>query len=156
MDMPQPSLAHRKLARLAGEWRGEDTMFPSSWAPEGNVAQAHHSTRVAMAGFGVVVDFEQERDGKVVYSGMGVWTVDPQDVHNECVLYWFDSIGMGMETYRGGWKGDVLSVRSKNPMGYFRLTYDLSAADTIRTRMDTSPDGKQWSGMFEGLYHRQS
>jgi len=156
MEMPQPTEAHLKLARLAGEWSGEDTMFPSDWDPEGSTAQAHHSIRVAIGGFGVVVDMEQRRDGEVVFSGVGVWTVDPQDHDHECVLYWFDSIGMGMETFRGGWEGDVLTVSSKGSTGRFRLTYDLSEADTLRARMDTSPDGDQWKGMFEGTYRREA
>jgi len=154
MDMPLPTEAHRKLERLAGEWSGDDKMTPSDWVPEGATAQAHHSFRVTIGGFGVLDEFEQKRDVVVVYSGAGMWTVDPRDQDNECVLYWFDSLGMGIEAYRGGWDGDVLIMRSRNSMGYFRMTYDLSKADTIRTRMETSPDGKQWSGMFEGVYHR--
>ena len=155
MDMPQPTDAHRRLARLAGSWSGEERMFPSEWDPEGGVANARNSARVALGDFAVLVDYEQERDGHGVYSGHGVWTVDPQDEENECVLFWFDSIGMGLETFRGGWDGDVLTVRSRNPMGQFRLTYDLSEAGTIRARMETSPDGGEWRPMFEGTYHRE-
>jgi hypothetical protein len=156
MEMPLPTAAHHQLYRLAGEWRGEDTMFPSDWAPEGSVAQASHSNRVSLGGFGVIDEFEQSRDGVVTFAGVGMWTVDPADTKNQCVLYSFDSLGMGMETYRGGWKGDVLIVQSRNPMGHFKMTYDLSDPDTVRSRMDFAADGKAWGGMFEGVYQRES
>ena len=155
MDMPQPTDAHRRLARLAGQWSGEERIFPSEWDPEGGVAQAAHSTRVALGEFAVLVDYEQQRDGHVVYSAHGVWTVDPQDHEHECVLYWFDSIGMGLETFRGGWDGDVLTVRSRNPTSHFRVTYDLSEAGTIRARMEASTDGEEWHPMFDGTYRRE-
>jgi hypothetical protein len=156
MDMPVPTIAHHRLHRLAGEWRGEDKMFPSQWEPEGAVAQAKHSNRISLEGFGLIDEFEQSRDGKTVFSGVGMWTIDPKDTKNECVLYWFDSLGMGIDVYRGGWKGDVLSVQSRNPMGHFKLTYDLSDPDEIKSRMDASADGKSWNGMFEGVYRRES
>ncbi len=152
--MPQPTDAHRSLARLAGQWSGEEQMFPSEWDPQGGVANGRNTARVALGEFAVVTDYEQERDGETVFSGHGVWTVDPNDQENECVLYWFDSIGMGLEVFRGGWDGDVLTVRSRNPMGHARLTSDLSEPGLVRTLMETSPDGEQWKPMFEGRYRR--
>ena len=154
MKMPKPTDRHRQLSRLAGRWSGKETMFPSQWDPEGGVAQASNSARVALGDFAVVTDYEQSRDGQVVFTGHGVWTVDPED--QKCVLYWFDSIGMGLETFRGDWEGDVLTVQSRNSMGHARLIYDLSEADTIRSRMETSTDGEEWRAMFEGTYHRES
>ena len=155
MEMPQPTDAHRSLARLAGEWSGEERMFPSEWDPEGGVARGRTTARVALAEFAVVTDYEQERDGQITFSGHGVWTVDPRDAESECVLYWFDSLGMGVETFRGGWQGDVLRVRSRNPMGHARLTYDLSEPGVLRTLMETSRDGERWSPMYEGSYRRE-
>ncbi len=155
MEMPRPTDAHRRLARLAGGWVGDEKMFPSEWDPEGGVALGRTSARVALGEFAVVTDYEQERDGQTTFSGHGVWTVDPNDPGNECVLYWFDSIGMGLEVFRGGWNGDILTVQSRNPMGHARLTYDLSEGGVIRTRMETSPDGERWQAVFEGGYHRE-
>ncbi len=155
MDMPQPSDAHRRLARLAGQWAGEEKMFPSEWDPKGGVAVGRTSARVALGEFAVVSDYEQERDGRTTFIGHGVWTVDPSDQENECVLYWFDSIGMGLEAFRGGWEGDILTVQSRNAMGHARLTYDLSESGLIRTRMETSQDGDGWETMFEGEYRRE-
>jgi len=155
MDMPQPTDAHKKLARLAGRWSGEETMFPSQWDPKGGTATGRTNARVALGDFAVLSDYEQERDGQVVFSGHAIWTVDPHDKEHACVLYWFDSIGMGLETFRGSWKGDVLTVRSRNPMGHARLTYDASNPKVMKSRMETSQDGESWSPMFEGTYHRQ-
>lgn len=155
MEMPQPTDAHRNLTRLAGKWSGEEKMFPSQWDPEGGVAVGRTSARVALGEFAVVTDYEQERDGQTTFSGHGVWTVDPRDRENECVLYWFDSIGMGLEAYRGGWDGDVLTVRSHTPMGQARLTYDLSEPRSIRARMENSSDGENWNLMFEATYRRE-
>jgi hypothetical protein len=35
MYVPQPTEQHRRLRRLAGRWQGTETVFPSSWAPDG-------------------------------------------------------------------------------------------------------------------------
>jgi hypothetical protein len=155
MDMPQPTDAHRSLARLAGQWAGEEKMFPSDWDPQGGVAIGRTTARVALAEFAVVADYEQQRDGQTTFTGHGVWTVDPRDQENDCALYWFDSIGMGLEIFRGGWDGEVLTVRSRNPMGHARLTYDFSESGVIRSRMEMSPDGEQWKPLFEGEYRRE-
>ncbi len=155
MEMPQPTDAHVSLGRLAGQWSGEEQMFPSEWDPKGGVAKGSNSARVTLGGFAVVTDYEQERDGQTTFSGHGVWTVDPNDQEKECVLYWFDSIGMGLEVFRGGWDGDVLTVQSRNSMGHARLTHDLSERGVIRTRMETSTDGERWTPMFEGRYQSE-
>ncbi|MEZ5330815.1 MAG: DUF1579 family protein [Thermoanaerobaculia bacterium] len=152
MDTPRPTEAHRALTRLAGEWSGEETLFPSPWMPEGGSARARISARVALDGFAVISDYEQEVDGAVTYAGHGIWTVEQRT--DECVLHWLDSLGMGLETFRGMWDGDVVSVVSRNPMGYARLTYDLSTDDALRVRMESSEDAREWSPMFEGTYRR--
>lgn len=154
MEMPKPSEAHRKLARLAGSWSGEEELFPSDWDPKGGTAHGRTKARVALGDFAVVSDYEQRRDGQVVFTGHGVWTVDPHDEGHECVLYWFDSIGMGLEIFRGGWNGDVLTVASRSPMGHARLTYDLSEDGVLRNRMEMSADGEHWKPMFAGVYRR--
>lgn len=152
MEMPRPGELHRTLARLAGEWSGDETMFPSPWDPAGGTADGHTTAREALGGFAVISDYEQRRDGEVSFSGHGVWTVDAES--QEVVLHWFDSLGMGLEIFRGGWEGDVLTVRSRNPMGHARLTYDLSEEGVVRNRMETSADGESWAPMFEGVYRR--
>ena len=152
MEMPRPGEAHRKLERLVGVWSGEETMFPSEWDPAGGTAEATSRARRALDGFAVLVDYEQRRAGQVTFSGHGVWTADAKS--GEVVLYWFDSLGLGLETFRGGWEGDVLAVRSRNPMGHARLVYDLAEPGRMLNRMETSRDGEEWKPMFEGVYRR--
>lgn len=143
----ETSDAHGSLTRLAGEWSGEERLA------EGGTARGHISARVALAGFAVISDYEQEIDDKVAYSGHGIWTVEQRT--DECVLHWIDSLGMGLETFRGMWNGNVLEVVARNPTGYARLTYDLSAPDLLRVRMESSEDSREWRPMFEGTYRRR-
>jgi hypothetical protein len=150
--MPEPTERHLRLRELAGEWEGEETMFPSDWDPKGGKAKGRTSARVALGSFVVISDYEQVRDGNVTFAGHGVWTIEPAS--GLYAMYWFDSIGLGMETFRGTWEDDVISLVSQNPMGRFRLTYDLSAADVLRSRMESSQDGESWVPMFEGTYRR--
>jgi hypothetical protein len=70
-------------------------------------------------------------------------------------MYWFDSMGMGAEEFRGKFKGDTLALVSENPMGHNRLTYDLREKGTLRSKMEMSPDGKKWSALFDAVYHKK-
>ena len=65
MEMPIPSDGHRKLEKIAGQWEGEETMHPSPWDLQGGKATGHIRSRVALSGFALINDYEQERDGKV-------------------------------------------------------------------------------------------
>ena len=64
-------------------------------------------------------------------------------------------IGQGCEDFRGTWKGDVLTLASKGPMGHARLTYDLSKPGVMSSLMETSQDGAKWTKMFDGTYKRK-
>jgi hypothetical protein len=150
MEMPQPSETHKNLARLAGDWSGEEKIFPSQWSPEGASAEAVHVARVSLNGFVVVEDYEQKSGGETTFSGHGVWTVDSES--GDCLLYWFDCLGTGMELFCGSWEGDVMTLLSHGPSGHFRLTYDLTDPEIIRTGMETSHDGEQWTPMMEGAF----
>ncbi len=153
MEMPKPGAGHKKLETLAGTWTGEEKMFPSPWEPKGGTATATISNRVACAGFWVVEDYEQKRGAVVTFRGHAVWGYDAQA--GEVVLHWFDSMGMGAELFRGRFEGERLTVTCKNPMGTHRLSYDLLEKGTIRSKMETSQDGKTWAPMFEGVYHKK-
>ena len=73
MEMPKPAPGHLKLERMAGSWEGEEKMPPSQWDPKGGVATGRSKSRVALSGFALITDYEQERDGIVTFSGHGVW-----------------------------------------------------------------------------------
>lgn len=152
MDMPKPTADHKRLEKLAGVWQGTETMHPSPWDPKGGVAEGETRCRVALGGFSVLADYRQTRGGQTTFEGHGVYTWDP--ARQQVVLYWFDSMGQGLEEFRGGWQGDVLTVASKNPMGHARMVYDFSKPGTLASYMETSQDGKTWARMFDGSYRR--
>ena len=153
MEMPKPGPGHKKLEAFAGNWSGDEKMYPSQWDPKGGVAQATINSRSACDGFYVVGDYEQKRGGQVTYRGHSVTGFDAKT--QEVVMYWFDSMGMGIDEFRGKFKGDSLALLSKSPMGHHRLTYDMSEKGTLRSKMELSQDGKQWSAMFDGVYHKK-
>jgi hypothetical protein len=153
MQMPTPDAHHQKLAAFAGTWTGTETMHPSPWDPNGRTCDARTTWRVDLAWFVVVVDYAQSKNGQQTYHGHGVYTIDPQN--HEVVLHWFDVMGGQREEFRGAWQGAVLTLTSKNPMGFMRLTYDLSKPGTLQNRGEMSPDGKQWSALFDGVHRRQ-
>ena len=72
MEMPTPSAGHRKLEKIAGQWEGEEKMYPSPWDPKGGIATGRINSRDALNGFALINDYEQERDGKITFSGHGV------------------------------------------------------------------------------------
>ena len=153
MDMPRPTAGHEKLTRLCGNWTGTETMHPSQWCPDGATADGRITSRPALSGFAVVCDYEQAMHGQVTFSGHGVYTIDPQN--DDVVLHWFDSMGGQREEFRGGWDGDRLVTCSENPMmGRMRMTYELQADGSLKSMMECSPDGENWSVMFDGVYHR--
>ncbi len=153
MEMPKPTADHKRLEKLAGDWRGKEKMYPSPWDPKGGDAQATTRGRVALDGFAVIADYEQSRDEKRTFAGHAVYTWDAQA--KEVVLHWFDSSGQGVDQFRGAWKGDQLQLQSQNPMGFWRMSYDLSKSGSMTSRMETSQDGKSWNPLFDGSYQRE-
>jgi hypothetical protein len=68
MEMHKPTDAHRKLGKLIGTgWVKNISPFPSD--PKGNCYRAIHN-RLALNGFVVVQDYEQERNGSINF---GPW-----------------------------------------------------------------------------------
>ena len=152
MNAPRPDEHHEKLTSLAGTWSGNEKMHPSPWLPDGGEATSTVVMRAALGGFAVVIDYEQRMGDAVTYSGHGVYTVDPQS--RDVVLHWFDSMGGQHEEFRGSWSGDVLTVQSRTPMGFMRLSYDYSAPDTLKNSAEMSSDGEMWTRMFDGHLKR--
>lgn len=152
-EMPQPTEAHKKLERLAGNWSGEETMMPSPWDPKGGKATAKISSRVALSGFVVVGDYEQHRDSVCTFQGHSVWTWNAQDACYQ--LYWWDSIGVPVNIFKGNFNGDTLTMTCVDHQGHSRLTYQFTGPSSLRSTMEMSQDGKNWMKLFEGAYERQ-
>ncbi len=153
MEMPKPTDAHRLLERLAGKWTGTEKMYPSQWDPKGGTAIARTQSRAALSGFALICDYQQERDGVVTFEGHGVYTYDPRE--QQYVLHWFDCMGMPPDVFRGKLAGNTLTLIAVNPMGHWRITYDLSEPGRMRSRMEMSHDGTNWKPLFDGSYTRE-
>ena len=150
MQMPQPGPEHENLAKLAGNWAGEETMFPSPWSPE---QQTRHGVIKAhvLENFFVVSDYEQKTDDQVCFRGHGVYSWDPQ---NACYkMYWFDSMGGAGGIAEGHFEGDVLTFENTSPMGRHRYRYTFHADHTV-FEMAMAPEGEDWAPMMEATYRQ--
>lgn len=153
MEMPTVSKEMARLTELfAGTWRGEETLFPSEWDPQGGPAFGTWTVRAAVDGFALLVDYDEERDGKVVYRGHGVhgW-----DAREGCFFaYWFDNIGMMQKAgNRATLEGDRYTYTEVSDFGHNRFTYQWK--DGVFTfAIDRSPDGVDWKPMHHGRYSR--
>src|SRR5678810_594496 len=78
-EMPKPGEAHRRLDQLAGRWSGPEKMFPSPWDPKGGAAIGRSVNQVAVDGFLVTHEYEQERNGAVNFRGHGVFTYEANE-----------------------------------------------------------------------------
>ena len=152
MDMPMPSDGHRELARLVGQWEGDETMHPSQWDPKGGVATGRNSNRLGLGGFVVLSDYEQHRDGAVTFTGHGVYTYSSEE--DLFTLHWFDSMGSPPEVFVGGFNDDVLSLAHGGPGMHVRMTSDFSTEGEMKARMEMSQDGTAWKVLFDALYRR--
>ena len=153
MDMPKPTDQHLGLQRLVGQWQGTETMHPSQWDPQGGTATGRTNSRLALNGFAVISDYEQQRDGVITFTGHGVMTYDTKEA---CyTLHWFDSTGSPPEVFKGVFDGDILTIAHGGPGMHARLTHDLSRKNQMISRMEMSSDGKEWKTLFDGSYEKK-
>jgi hypothetical protein len=152
MAEPRLTPGHAKFEKLAGTWRGEETMHASQWVPEAVTAQGTNTCRVALNGFAVINDYVQTRDGATTFSGHGVLNYAPET--DEYRLTWFDCMSNAPEIFRGRFEGDVLRLESgAGPMSS-RLTYDFSRTDVWSAHMEMRAGGEGWGTVFEAAYRR--
>jgi len=138
---------------LAGTWEGEETMHPSQWDPKGGTATGRTKYRLDLSGFALIGDYEQERNGKITFTGHGVTTYDPKrDLY---VMHWFDCMGSPPEVFEGQFEGDQLILAHGGPGMHARMTYDLAAPGKLKSWMEMSPDGVDWKTLFESKYTRK-
>ena len=150
MEMPQLTDAHQRLRRLVGRFQGKENIYPSNWSPQAATASASMDGRLITGGFAAVHDYEQKKNGKVSYSGHGVFRYDAPAGQYE--LHWFDSMGMGVNVFRGNFEGDKLVLTTHDANGYMRCIYDLGAKQGLGMRMETSQDGMNWQPFQSGDY----
>jgi len=152
MEMPKPSAGHLRLEKLAGHWEGEEKMYPSQWSPQGSTAVGRTKNSMALSGFALIGDYEQEHNGVITFTGHAVYTFDPkQELYS---LHWFDCMGSPPEVFTGKFDGDVLTLAHGGPGMHARMTYDLTDPEIMLSSMEMCPDGLDWKRLFEGRYRR--
>ena len=155
MEMPKVGAEQKRLTELfTGTWRGEEKLYPSDWDPKGGTAFGTWTVHPSLDGFCVLVDYTEERDGKVNYRGHGIHGWDNQS--KAFLGYWFDNIGvMPKEPVTGTLDGNRYTYTSDDgPMGWTKMTYEWKD-DRMEFRIDKSKDqGKSWNPMHEGRYTR--
>lgn len=152
MEMPKLTDAHKNLQRFAGKWSGQETIAPTPWDPKGGTAIGRVENKVAINGFAVLQDYEQERAGAVSFRGHGVFHYDAEK--NAYVMTWFDSMGMPPSDYRGRYENGVMTLLNQGPQGHGRAIFDLSKENEYRFKMEVSQDGKQWFPFMDGHYKK--
>lgn len=154
MEMPQPTEAHAKLERLAGEWTGEETMMPSPWAPSGGTATSTTRSRMALGGFYLLVDYEQRVGEVVAFTGHGVYGYDPEA--KKYTMHWFDCGSPTSEVpVYGTWEGDTLTFERASPTGGGRYVYRFPESGKYTFEMSSSKDGVRWQPVMEARYTRR-
>jgi len=152
MENPQPGAGHRMLEKFIGDWTGDEMLHPSPWDPKGGPASGKISNTWELDGFFVIQDYEGTRDGKIGYRGHGVFGFDA--MNSQHTMHWFDGMG-GASEYRGGFEGDVLTLSSRNAMGFSRAIFNFGEPGEYSFKMEYSEDGQQWSPFMEGSYTKK-
>ena len=152
-EMPKPNAAHARLHALAGRWIGQETIPPCPWDPQGGTAVGHCDNRIALDGWVLLHDYEQERDGRICFRGHGVFSFDAAT--GEYVLHWWDTMGVTPNVFRGVFVDHRLVLNCHDSQGHSRTTWELPGGDTYRFQMEMSQDGVQWQTMMSGEYQRQ-
>jgi hypothetical protein len=143
---------HRRLAVFAGEWRGEETVYPSRWV-EGGQASAHVSARMDLNDFYLIQDTRQSRDGKESFATHAVFTYDREDRLYK--LFWHDSLGyFPPSPASGGWSGNSLVLVRGSLRGNARHVYDIIDDNSYAMKIQFSPDAEGWSDVLTGIYRR--
>jgi len=119
----------------------------------GGAALGRTHSRVALGGFALISDYEQERGGAITFAGHGVYTFDPKT--GLYTMYWHDSMGSPLEVFVGGFTDDVLTLSHGGPAMHARLSWDLSRPGRMSSSMEMSRDGVAWNKLFDGEYHRR-
>ncbi len=106
-----------------------------------------------VGGLFLVTDYEQERDGRVVFRGHGVYGWDPKGQRYS--MTWCDSMTHGIPAICfGKWEGETLTFESAGEHGKARYIYSLDGSDRYVFRLEVSPDGVSWTPFLEGRYRK--
>ncbi len=149
---PTPLEEHRRLAAFAGEWTGEEMVYPSRWTA-GGPATAHVTARMDLNGFYLIQDTRQTRDGKETFATHGVFTYDREDRLYK--LFWHDSLGYYPPSpASGGWSNKTLILVRGSLRGNARHVYEVVDDNSYTMKIQFSPDAEGWADVLTGVYRR--
>ncbi|MDA9436161.1 DUF1579 family protein [Bradyrhizobium sp. CCBAU 51627] len=147
-----PLAEHARLAAFAGEWNGEEVVFPSRWT-EGGPATSHVVARMDLNGFYLIQDCVQMRDGKQSFATHGIFTFDRDD--RTYKLFWYDSLGYTPPSpASGGWVGNTLTLVRGSLRGNARHVYEIIDDNSYSLKIQFSPDAEGWADVLTGVYRR--
>ena len=147
-----PLPEHARLAAFAGEWNGEEVVFPSRWT-EGGTAPSRVVAHMALDGFYLIQDSVQTREGKQRFATHGIFTFDRED--RTYKLFWYDSLGYTPPSpASGGWVGKTLTLVRGSLRGNARHVYEIIDDDSYSLKIQFSPDAEGWADVLTGVYHR--
>jgi len=147
-----PLPEHARLAAFAGEWNGEEVVFPSRWT-EGGTATSHVVAHMDLNGFYLIQDSVQTRDGKQSFATHGIFTFDREDRIYK--LFWYDSLGYTPPSpASGGWVGKTLTLVRGSLRGNARHVYEIIDDDSYSLKIQFSPDAEGWADVLTGVYRR--
>jgi len=147
-----PLAEHARLAAFAGEWNGEEVVFPSRWVA-GGPATSHVVARMDLNGFYLIQDCVQMRDGKQAFATHGLFTYDRDD--RTYKLFWYDSLGYTPPSpASGGWVGKTLTLVRGSLRGNARHVYEIIDDDSYSLKIQFSPDAEGWADVLTGVYRR--
>jgi hypothetical protein len=149
---PTPLAEHRRLAAFAGEWSGEEVVYPSRWN-EGGPASSHVIARIDLNGFYLIQDTRQMRDGKETFAAHGLFTYDRDERLYK--LFWHDSLGYTAPSpASGGWVGKTLTLVRGSLRGNARHLYEVIDDNSYSMKIQFSPDAEGWNDVLSGVYRR--
>src|SRR5712671_950678 len=135
---PTPLDEHRKLSVFAGEWDGEEMVYPSRWTA-GGPATSHVSARMDLNGFYLIQDTRQIREDRLYK------------------LFWHDSLGYYPPSpASGGWSSKTLTLVRGSLRGNARHVYEVLDDNSYSMKIQFSPDAEGWVDVLTGVYRRSS
>ncbi|TFV69825.1 DUF1579 domain-containing protein [Bradyrhizobium frederickii] len=147
-----PLPEHARLAAFAGEWDGEEMVFPSRWTA-GGPATSRTVARMDLNGFYLIQDSVQMRDGKQIFATHGIFSYDRDD--RTYKLFWYDSLGYTPPSpASGGWVGKTLTLVRGSLRGNARHVYEIIDDDSYSLKIQFSPDAEGWADVLTGVYRR--
>jgi hypothetical protein len=152
LSASSPLAEHARLAAFAGEWNGEEMVYPSRWT-EGGPATSRTVARMDLNGFYLIQDSVQMRDGKQAFATHGLFTYDRDD--RTYKLFWYDSLGYTPPSpASGGWVGKTLTLVRGSLRGNARHVYEIINEDSYSLKIQFSPDAEGWADVLTGVYRR--